>query len=161
MGESALEFIRLGDEENRLVVKVLGRHQPGVLSGHDYLDAELVVTTGFAGGRLTTCLLPDDLDDWASALDSLAAGREVCWLESGRTPEVVIQPSGQSGGAVVTVKDHPASGAWVRMPVRLTDGWIPEHRDRLEQVKETWPREVEETSPGVYVRRNRSAAPPS
>ncbi|MBG0826329.1 hypothetical protein HS041_00835 [Planomonospora sp. ID67723] len=154
MGEGVLELIHLADEENGLVVKVLGRHRAGALSGHDYLDAELVVTSGFAGGSLALCLLPEDLDDWVSALDSLAAGQEICWMDGGRTPEVVIQPSGQSGGAVVTVKDHPASGAWVRIPVRLAEGWVSDHRDRLERVRQTWPSEVEETSPGVSVWRD-------
>jgi hypothetical protein len=155
MGGTAFELVRLGDEENTLVVKVLGRHQPGVPSGHDHLDAEIVVTSGFASGRLTTCLLPEDLEDWASALDSLTAGREACWLDFGRIPEIAVRPGGRPDAAVVTVKDHPASGVWVHMPVRLADGWISDHRDRLERIGRVWPREVEETSPGVFVWRDR------
>ncbi|WP_234380575.1 DUF5959 family protein [Streptomyces sp. NRRL F-5122] len=45
-----MDLIRLVDGESGLEVKVLGRTMPGVLTLHDYLDAEIVVTSGFAQG---------------------------------------------------------------------------------------------------------------
>ncbi|MFI9101833.1 DUF5959 family protein [Streptomyces fildesensis] len=57
---------------------MLGRHRPGVTPYNDYLDAEVVVVSGFANGRLAMCLSPEDLDDWSFALVELAAGRGIC-----------------------------------------------------------------------------------
>ncbi|MET9875835.1 DUF5959 family protein [Actinacidiphila glaucinigra] len=35
-----MDLIALTDGESRLLVRVLGRHMPGVLPWHDFLDAE-------------------------------------------------------------------------------------------------------------------------
>ncbi|MFG2488452.1 DUF5959 family protein [Streptomyces virginiae] len=51
-----------------------GSTQAGGTPYNDYLDAEVIVTSGFANGRLEMCLSPEDLVDWSSAL--LPAGRE-------------------------------------------------------------------------------------
>ncbi|MFJ4382288.1 DUF5959 family protein, partial [Streptomyces albidoflavus] len=56
---SAVDLIHLADEGSSLLVRVLGRHMSGVLSWHDFLDVEIVVTSGFAQGRLEVCLAPD------------------------------------------------------------------------------------------------------
>lgn len=121
-----------------------------MLPWHDSLDAEVVIASGFAGGRLSMCLAREDLDSWAHALDALAAGRDVGWMDDGRNPEVRIEVRGQHGVPVVTVEDTPASGTLVSVPVRVTAGWVDEQRDRLRQVRENWPSEVIETAPNAY-----------
>ncbi|MFE1291231.1 DUF5959 family protein [Streptomyces sp. NPDC058751] len=143
-------LIRLTDGENALEVRVLGRTMAGVLTLHDYLDAEIVVTSGFARGRLDVCLTPDDLDGWSQVLTELAAGRNAVWMDDGRNPEIRFEPAGQGGLAVFVVKDVAASGTSVRVPVRLADGWADEHHERLRRVRSAWPEEVVETSPGTY-----------
>jgi hypothetical protein len=147
---SKVDLIHLADGESSLWVQVLGRHMPGVLPWHDFLDAEIVVTSGFAHGRLDVCLAPDDLDSWAQALGALAAGRGSAWMDDGRNPEIRFEPSGQNGVAVVVVEDMAGSGTSLRVPVRLADGWADEHHERLQRVRAAWPQEVVETSPGAY-----------
>ncbi|OMI84726.1 hypothetical protein BSZ07_36250 [Streptomyces sp. M1013] len=148
--DSAVDLICLADGESSLLVRVLSRHMPGVLPWHDFLDAEIVVTSGFAQGRLDVCLAPDDLDSWSQVLGSLAAGRDAAWMDDGRNPEIRFEPSSQNGIAVVVVEDFASTGTSVRVPVRLADGWADDHDERLRQVRAAWPREVAETSPGAY-----------
>ena len=148
--ESALDLICLADGESSLLVRVLSRHMPGVLPWHDFLDAEIVVTSGFAKGRLDVCLAPDDLDSWSQVLGALAAGRVAAWMDDGRNAEIRFEPSGQDGVAVVVVEDFASTGTSVRVPVPLADGWADDHYERLQRVRGAWPREVAETSPGTY-----------
>lgn len=145
-----MDLMCLADGGSSLLVRVLGRHMPGVLPWHDFLDAEIVVTSGFARGRLGVCLAPDDLDSWSQVLDALAAGRDAAWMDDGRNPEIRFEPSGQNGVAVVAVEDFASTGTSVRIPVRLADGWADDHYERLQRVRAAWPREVVETSPGAY-----------
>ncbi|MEV0013862.1 DUF5959 family protein [Streptomyces tendae] len=63
--DSVVDLICLVDGESSLSVRVLSRHMPGVLPWHDFLDAEIVLTSGFAQGRLDVRLAPDDLDSWS------------------------------------------------------------------------------------------------
>ncbi|MFE8015885.1 DUF5959 family protein [Streptomyces antibioticus] len=147
---STVDLIRLADGESSLEVRVLGRTMPGVLTLHDYLDAEIVVTSGFARGRLDVCLAPQDLDSWSQVLGELAAGRDAVWMDDGRNPGIRFEWSGQDGVAVFVVEDMAASRTSVRVPVRLAGGWADEHRERLHRVRAAWPQEVVETSPGAY-----------
>ncbi|MEU5522879.1 DUF5959 family protein [Streptomyces sp. NPDC047860] len=148
--ESTVDLLCLADGESTLVVRVLSRHMPGVLPWHDFLDAEIVVTSGFAKGRLEVCLAPDDLDSWSQVLGALVAGRGAAWMDDGRNPEIRFEPSGQNGVAVVVVEDFASTGTSVRVSVRLADGWADDHHERLQRVRSAWPREVAETSPGAY-----------
>ncbi|MFE4698440.1 DUF5959 family protein [Streptomyces sp. NPDC056738] len=147
---STVDLIRLADGESSLEVRVLGRTMPGVLTLHDYLDAEIVVTSRFARGRLDVCLAPDDLDSWSQVLGELAAGRDAVWMDDGRNPEIRFERARQEGLAVFVVEDAAASGTSVRVPVRLAGGWVDEHHERLRRVRAAWPQEVVETSPGAY-----------
>ncbi|MGW1541757.1 DUF5959 family protein [Streptomyces sp. NPDC002309] len=145
-----VDLVRLTDGESGLEVRVLGRSMPGVLPWHDFLDAEIVVTSGFARGRLDVCLAPEDLDSWSQAVDALAAGRDVVWMDDGRNAEIRLEPSRENGVVVVVVADSAASRTSVRVPVRLADGWADDHHERLRRVRAVWPQEVAETSPGAY-----------
>ncbi|MFE5614407.1 DUF5959 family protein [Streptomyces sp. NPDC056524] len=147
---SAVDLISLADGENSLLVRVLSRHMPGVLPWHDFLDAEIVVSSGFAHGHLEICLAPDDLDIWSQVLGALATGQDAAWMDDGRAPEIRFEPSGRNGVVMVTVEDLASSGTSVRVPVRLPDGWADDHYERLQRVRDVWPQEVAETSPGAY-----------
>ncbi|MFF2383415.1 DUF5959 family protein [Streptomyces sp. NPDC058108] len=147
---SSVDLIRLADGESGLEVRVLGRTMPGVLTLHDYLDAEIVVTSGFAQGRLDVSLAQDDLDSGAQVLGELAAVLGAVWMDDGRSPEIRFEPSGQDGVAVFVVRDPAASGTSVRVPVRLAGGRVDEHHERLHGVRAAWLQEVVETSLGAY-----------
>ncbi|MCT9010501.1 DUF5959 family protein [Streptomyces rhizosphaerihabitans] len=147
---SKVDLIRLADGESSLWVQVLGRHMPGVLPEHDFLDAEIVVTSGFAQGRLDVCLAPDDLDNWAQVLGTLTAGRDAAWMDDERSPAIRFELSGQNDAAVVVVEDMAGSRTSVRFRVRLPDGWAHDHSERLRQVRSAWPQQVVETSLGAY-----------
>ncbi|MFF6781827.1 DUF5959 family protein [Streptomyces sp. NPDC012510] len=141
-----MELIRLADDENSVVVRLVGPAAEGPPQD-GFLDVEIVVTSDFANGHLTEVyLLPEDLEDWAQALDSLAEGRPVVWMDDGRNPEFRITPVGpyhsQDGvlnAVEVTVRDPVVSLTSVRVLVRLPDDWVDSQRLRLAQVRETRP----------------------
>lgn len=76
MGEGGgVDLIRVSDGDiggSSVRLRVLGRHSPGATPYNDHLDAEVVVASGFANGRLEMCLSPEDLNDWSAALDELS-----------------------------------------------------------------------------------------
>ncbi|MFE7840703.1 DUF5959 family protein [Streptomyces sp. NPDC057474] len=141
-----MELIRLADDENSVVVRVGGPTTQG-LPWDGCLDVDIVVTSEFANGHLKeVCLLPEDLEDWTEALDLLAEGRPVEWMDDGRNPEVRITPTGPYhsqdrilNAVEVTVRDPVVSLTSVRVLVRLPDDWVDAQRVRLAQVREAWP----------------------
>lgn len=146
---SPVELIRFADEENTVIVRVLGRFSPGVLTFHDHLRAEIVVNSGFARGQLDTPLSRDDLDDWERALGALDAGESVRWMNDGRNPEIQVERTDDSDYLEVAVIDPVMSMTSVRVAVRPASGWLTDHRDRLQLVRRTWPSEVIRTSYGA------------
>ncbi|WP_405724726.1 DUF5959 family protein [Streptomyces sp. NBC_01537] len=85
-----------------------------------------------------------------AALDRLEAHQSVSWLNSGRTPNLKIKPE-STGGIWVSVHDAPSSGVTVQVPLFApAPGWEFEQRALLDGVRGAFPREVAETSPGVY-----------
>ncbi|MFD7162884.1 DUF5959 family protein [Streptomyces violascens] len=139
-----MDLIRMSDGDiagSSVRLRVLGRYRPVATPYNDYLDAELVVTSGFANGRLEMCLSPEDLDDWSAALDELAAGRGVRWL---RNTEIQIEIDRQFSVPVpvVTVKDGEEPVSSVRVWLDVGHGWVDDLRRQYEQVRRTWPNEV-------------------
>ncbi|WP_329562742.1 DUF5959 family protein [Kitasatospora sp. NBC_01266] len=153
--DSGVNLIHLADHDNSVVVRVLSRHAPGVLQGHDWLNAEVIVASSFANGRRAFLLFPENLASWAAALDTLAGGQDVLWLDDGHTPEFRVELNNQFACPAITVEDTPGCGVSVCVPVDVPDGWIDDLRSSLQQVLETWPSEVEKTGPGVYQWRSR------
>ncbi|MFH9829356.1 DUF5959 family protein [Streptomyces bobili] len=139
--DSGVDLIHLVDGGSSVRLRVLGRHRPGATPYNDYLDAEAVVTSGFANGRLEMCLSPEDLDDWSSALDELAAGRNIRWLHS---TEIRIEIDRQLSVPVpiVTVKDDNESISSVRVWLDMGPSWVDDLRKQYEQVRRAWPNEV-------------------
>lgn len=146
-----MELISLSDGDNSFRVRVLGRRSPGVLHLHDLLDAEVLVTSSFVSGRLAIALTPSDLEDWARALDRLAAGQDICWRDDDHSPEIRIQPYNEEHETVaVRVEDLGSSCVSVFIPLCLEEGWIDEQRRLLGLVRQEWPSEVLQPSWGVH-----------
>ncbi|MFM9697666.1 DUF5959 family protein [Streptomyces europaeiscabiei] len=148
--DGQLELVRLADEENSVVVRVVGPTTPG-LPWDGCLDVDIVVASEFANGHLKeVCLLPEDLENWGEALDLLAEGRPVEWMDDGRNPEVRITPTGpyhSRNGVLdaveVTVRDPVVSLTSVRVLIRLPEDWVDAQRlrlDRVRQVCRVWQR---------------------
>ncbi|MEU5460356.1 DUF5959 family protein [Streptomyces althioticus] len=146
-----LILIHLADDSGRSVsVVILGRAQPGILTGHDFLDAEISVTTGQNhSASYPVTLLPEDLEDWEETLARLEAGEPARWLDSGRTPSLEFTRT--AGALFVSVHDEPAGGATVTVPLTpLPPAWTADQRSRLAGVREAYPQEVVKTSLGAY-----------
>ncbi|MEU3443362.1 DUF5959 family protein [Streptomyces griseoincarnatus] len=147
-----LNLIHLADDSGRSVsVRILGRARPGILPAHDFLDAEIVVTAGEnLGATFPVTLLPEDLEDWEETLARLEAGEPTRWLDSGRTPSVEFD-SPTTGALLVSVRDEPATGATVTVPLTpLPPTWTADQRSHLAGVREAYPQEAVETSLGAY-----------
>ncbi|NYV73888.1 DUF5959 family protein [Streptomyces sp. UH6] len=140
-----------GTSGHSLSVRVLGRSHPGILTGHDLLECEIVIAAeeSLKASFLVT-LFPEDLEDWEETLASLEARRFAMWLNSGRTPSMRFKPQ-EWGGLTVSVHDGPSTGITVTLPLSvLPPTWVADQRDLLTRVREVYPREVVETSPGAY-----------
>ncbi len=85
---------RPGTSRHRISVRVLGRWQPGILFGHDFLACEIVITAEALSATFSVTLLPEDLEDWEDTLANLEARRSTTWLASGRTPSLTFAPDG-------------------------------------------------------------------
>ncbi|MFF2526576.1 DUF5959 family protein, partial [Streptomyces liangshanensis] len=107
---------RPGTSGHRVSVRVLGRSQPGILTGRDLLDCEIAITTESVTGTFPATLLPEDLEDWENALATLKPGRSATWLRSERTPSMKFKPD-EGGGLRVSVHDGPSSGVTVTVPL--------------------------------------------
>lgn len=146
-GPAPVDLIHLADPAgNRCIVRVTGRSQPGVLTGHDILRADIFASASFVDARLDLYLFQHDLDSWEEALSHLGPDRT----------------AGIGGDRGLSLDIHVHEDGWLSIqvsdPDRLTallgtrpaGDWIADHRRRLEQVRLTWPREVIETAPGAY-----------
>lgn len=161
--DGAINLIHLADRPgtsgHSVSVRVLGRCQPGILIGHDLLDCEIVIVADESlNASFVVTLFPEDLEDWEEALGRLEARQFATWLNSGRTPSLRFKPQ-ESGGLSVSVHDGPSTGITVTLPLFvLPPTWAADQRALLTRVREVYPREVVETSPGAYEwRRDRHA----
>ncbi|MER7151853.1 DUF5959 family protein [Streptomyces lydicus] len=143
----AVDLIHLEDGDgNRCTVRVTGRFRPGVLTGHDILRADVLVSASFVDARWEMCLSPQDLTSWQRSLAELTPGGNAS-LGGDRGLQLGLH-----------VNDERSVSVWVEDPDRLTTalmirppaGWIDGHHDRLQQVRQAWPREVVETAPMAY-----------
>ncbi|MFF4557391.1 DUF5959 family protein [Streptomyces sp. NPDC001422] len=153
-GDGGINLIHLTDRPgtsgHSVSVRVLGRSQPGVLTGHDLLDSEIVVVAESVRAAYPVTLLPEDLEDWEQSLATLESGRFAVWLASGRTPSMKIKPA-ETGGLWVTVHDGPTSAVTITVPLFAPSStWTTDQRALLTRAREVYPREVVETSPGAY-----------
>ncbi|BDM74172.1 hypothetical protein HEK616_76590 (plasmid) [Streptomyces nigrescens] len=154
MGEpEPVDLIHLADADangdgngNRCIVRVTGRDQPGVLTGHDTLRAEVLVSTGFLDARLELYLFQRDLSAWEEELERLVP-RGNAGLGGGRGLELGIQLNEDASvGVTINDPDRLSTFFWIRPQ----DDWIQDHRARLDRVRQAWPSEVVETAPMTY-----------
>ncbi|MGW5974845.1 DUF5959 family protein [Streptomyces sp. NPDC055186] len=133
---SPLELIHLSDEEQSVSLRIIGGTNFSGTGQHDALHAEVVVSTGFVSGRVELYLNAYDLDDWAEVLDSVAAGRKATWLESGRSPRIMIDPTEEteSGCTEVSVCDVTGSQVFITVPIVTQPDWAS-HRRLLAAVR--------------------------
>jgi len=142
-----VDLIHLADAEgNRCIVRVTGRFQPGVLTGHDILRADVLASASFVDARLNLYLFQQDLDAWQAKLSDLVPGREA-GIGGDRGLSLVLRMH-EDGWLSITVDDPDR--LTTLLGIRPEGDWVNEHHERLEQVRLTWPREVIERTPGVY-----------
>ncbi|MER6305827.1 DUF5959 family protein [Streptomyces sp. NPDC001657] len=148
MGEpEPVDLIHLADADgNQCIVRVTGRSQPGVLTGHDTLRADVLVSTSFLDARLELFLLQQDLSTWEEQFQRLVP-RGNAGLGGGRGLELGFQLNeDESVGVTLHDPDRLSTFFWVRPQ----DDWIQDHRARLDRVRQVWPSEVIETAPMSY-----------
>ncbi|WP_326769587.1 DUF5959 family protein [Streptomyces sp. NBC_01591] len=143
----AVDLIDLGDAEgNRCVVRVTGRFQPGVLTGHDILRADVLVSASFIDARLELCLSQRDLDAWQRDLARLAPGTDA-GLGADRGLRLVFHMHEERS---LSVTVHDPDRLTTMLWIQPEETWIQEHHQRLDHVRGTWPSEVVETAPMAY-----------
>ncbi|MCX4804062.1 DUF5959 family protein [Streptomyces sp. NPDC058682] len=134
-----VNLIDVGDADgNRCVVRVTGRYQPGVLTGHDVLRADLVVSASFVDVRLELHLRQQDLDAWQHDLTRLAPGKGAT-IGGDRGPSVDFFVH-EDRDVSLMVQDPDRLS--VALGIAPQETWIQDHHQRLDRVRATWPSEV-------------------
>ncbi|MFF3379638.1 DUF5959 family protein [Streptomyces sp. NPDC002680] len=142
-----VDLIHLKDADGTsCVVRVTGRSEPGVLTGHDILYAEVLVSASDVDARLDVYLFQEDLDDWQQALSDLAPGRQAT-LGGDRGLSLTLHMN-EDGRLRIALEDPDR--LTTLLGIRPEGDWANEHQERLEQVRKTWPSEVIETAPMTY-----------
>ncbi|GLY01349.1 MULTISPECIES: DUF5959 family protein [Actinoplanes] len=119
------ELIRLSDDENEVVVTVLAAESPTLW------EAEIAVRSMFVSGRTLLMLFPSKFEEWAAALDRLAAGEDIAWMARHNGPTIRVFLDGARDCPDVEVDDESLSMVTVRIPIALEGDWIGDHRARL------------------------------
>ncbi|MER5761233.1 DUF5959 family protein [Streptomyces sp. NPDC002082] len=142
-----VNLIDLGDAEgNRCVVRVTGRYQPGILTGHDILRADVLVSASFVDARLEIYLFQQDLDTWQQDLTRLARGEgATIGGDRGLSLDFFMY---EDRRLALTVQDPDRLS--VMLGIEPPEDWIQDHHRRLDHVRATWPSEVVETAPMAY-----------
>ncbi|MFB7051515.1 DUF5959 family protein [Streptomyces vinaceus] len=137
----------LGDADgNRCVIRVTGRYQPGILTGHDILRADVLVAASFVDARLEIYPFQQDLDTWQQDLTLLTPGRGAT-LGGDRGPSLdFFMHEDRTLSLMVQDPDRLS----VMLGIEPPETWIQDHHQRLDQVRATWPSEVVETAPMAY-----------
>lgn len=127
---SPVELMSLTDGEQGVTVRVVGGMSFSGTDRYDTLRAEIVVCTGFVSGRVELYLNAYDLDRWAEVLESVAAGEKATWLESGRSPRIMIDPTAENGSGCTEVSVYDVTGSQVVVTVPLVDrpDWDAHHQ---------------------------------
>ncbi|MEU6244564.1 DUF5959 family protein [Streptomyces sp. NPDC047024] len=142
MSEPGLsELIHMSDGEQGVALRVIEGMRFSESGDYDALRSEILVSSEFVSGRIDLYLNAYDLDSWSEVLEALAAGRSATWLESGRSPRVVLAPpeGTESGCAEVSVYDVTGSQIYLTVPVAVEPDWIERHRQLLGEIRGRFP----------------------
>ncbi|WP_405883069.1 DUF5959 family protein [Streptomyces sp. NBC_01136] len=143
-----VDLIHLSDTEgNRCIVRVTRRFQPGILTGHDILCADVLASASFVDARLDLYLFQHDLAAWELQLDHLELGGKA---SIGGDRGLSLGFHLHEDHSVTVAVDDPAR-LTTMLWIRPAPDWIEEHRRRLAEFRQTWPSEVTETAPMVYM----------
>ncbi|WP_129307397.1 DUF5959 family protein [Streptomyces sp. L2] len=131
----------MSDDEQGVTLRIVEGVRFSDSGDCDALRSEILISSEFVSGRVELYLNAYDLDGWSEALDTLASGREVSWLESGRSPRIMIAPpeTTESGCAEVSVYDVTGSQISVTVPVAAEPDWIERHRQLLAEAGGRFP----------------------
>ncbi|MFF9567501.1 DUF5959 family protein [Streptomyces sp. NPDC014685] len=142
-----VDLVRLEDTGgNSCVVRVTGRFRPGVLTGHDVLCADVLVSASFLDARLDMYLLPQDLDAWQEGLPGLVPGRQI-GLGGDRGLRLVLRAH---EGGLLSVSVVDPDRLTTLLGIRPEGDWLAQLREGADRVRRTWPVEVVETAPMTY-----------
>ncbi|BBH70011.1 hypothetical protein ACTI_66960 [Actinoplanes sp. OR16] len=119
------ELVELTDGENAVRITVRSAESA------ELWEAEITVQSMFVTGSALLMLYPSKLQEWAKALDRLAAGEDATWMESGNGPTVRIRLDGGYDCPEAEVEDESSSMVTVRVPIALEGDWVADHRTRL------------------------------
>jgi hypothetical protein len=140
MEAEPIDLVRLTDGGGTVRVRVTGRETAGYPQV-PVLVGEFVVSTAFLKGTLKTWIFPEDLTAWEETLDALARGENASWRKDKRATELhldVDAPELSEGMVRVSVADRAGSRATAQVVLEPADGWIEDHRARLDRVREAW-----------------------
>ncbi|MGW6984224.1 DUF5959 family protein [Streptomyces sp. NPDC054932] len=142
-----VNLIDVGDADgNRCIVRVTGRYRPGVLTGHDTLQAEVLVSASFVDARLELFMFQQDLDTWQRDLAQLAPGNgATIGGDRGLSLDFFML-----GDRTLSLTVQDPDRMTLALGIRPQETWIQDHHQRLDQVRATWPSEVVQTAPMTY-----------
>ncbi|OLT27526.1 hypothetical protein BJF79_11690 [Actinomadura sp. CNU-125] len=123
------DLIHLADENgSSLVHRFTDRHPSG-------LEGEIEVRSTFVNGRTRSFVFPEDLDEWEAVLDDLDRGDNTAWREDKRAKEIWLELD-DNDRVCATVVDHLSSLVAVELTIKVPDGWLDDHYDRLQRVRD-------------------------
>ncbi len=142
-----VNLIDLGDADgNRCVVRVTGRYQPGVLTGHDILRADVLVSASFVDARLELSLFQQNLETWHHDLNQFAPGKGASiGGDRGLSLDFFMHED-----RTLSLTVHDPDRMSIALGIGPQETWIQDHNQRLDHVRETWPSEVMEKAPMTY-----------
>ncbi|MFJ6011875.1 DUF5959 family protein [Streptomyces sp. NPDC092952] len=128
----AVELFRVADPVQSVSVEVRCG-EPLLMGEERYYAAEIVVESGFVGGRVGLQVSLGDLDEWERCLDALQAEEGAAWPAGGRSAWLEVVPEDP---VEVTVHDSPSTQIAVCVPIDAGSEWLQENRLRLAGVRE-------------------------
>jgi hypothetical protein len=137
--EGPIDLVRLVGSGNSVTVRVTGRDAVG---DPQVLVGEFIVATKFLKGTRRTWIFPQDLTAWEAVLDSLTRGENAAWRKGKSATELHVElaaPDLHAGQVRVSVADREGSRTTALVVLEPADGWIEDHRARLDKVRQAWP----------------------
>ncbi|MFI6564158.1 DUF5959 family protein [Streptomyces sp. NPDC050534] len=109
------------------------------------LVGEFVVDTKSLKGTQRTWIFPQDLTVWEAVLDALTRGENASWRKDKRATELhveVASPDLHPGQVRVSVADRQGAMTTAQVLLEPAEGWIEDHRVRLDGVRRAWPQQL-------------------